>query len=111
MTQPLLQIENLKTSFYTQNGEVQALRGMNLSLAAGEALGVVGESGSGKSVMSMSVLQLLAENAKIKEGTVNFNGKVISAMSKNEIRVIRGKDISMIIQDPMSSLNPLISVG
>lgn len=111
MTQPLLQIENLKTSFYTQNGEVQALRGMNLSLAAGEALGVVGESGSGKSVMSMSVLQLLAENAKIKEGTVNFNGKVISAMSKKEIRVIRGKDISMIFQDPMSSLNPLISVG
>ena len=111
MTQALLQIENLKTSFYTQNGEVQALRGMNLSLEAGEALGVVGESGSGKSVMSMSVLQLLAENAKIKEGTVNFNGKVISAMSKNEIRVIRGKEISMIFQDPMSSLNPLISVG
>lgn len=111
MTQALLQIENLKTSFYTQNGEVQALRGMNLSLAAGEALGVVGESGSGKSVMSMSVLQLLAENARIKEGTVNFNGKIISAMSKNEIRVIRGKEISMIFQDPMSSLNPLISVG
>ncbi|RRD95841.1 ABC transporter ATP-binding protein [Clostridiales bacterium COT073_COT-073] len=111
MSKALLQIENLKTSFYTQNGEVQAVRGINLELRAGEALGIVGESGSGKSVMSMSVLRLLPDNAKIKEGKISFNGKVISVLSKKEIRVIRGKDIAMVFQDPMSSLNPLISVG
>lgn len=111
MTIPLLKIEELSTSFNTQNGEVQAVRGVSLELNKGEALGIVGESGSGKSVTSMSIVQLLPDNAEIKKGKVIFKGQTISVLSKKDIRMIRGNNISMVFQDPMTSLNPLISVG
>lgn len=108
----ILKIENLKTSFMTSNGEVQAVRGVSFSVGKGEILGIVGESGSGKSVTSMSILQLLADTAVIKEGSsIEFEGQDLTKLSKKKIREIRGEKISMIFQDPMSSLNPLIPIG
>ena len=109
--EPILQIENLKTSFMTSNGEVQAVRGVSFSVGKGEIVGLVGESGSGKSVTSMSILKLLADTAKIKEGKILFEGEDLTQYSKAQMRKIRGGKISMIFQDPMSSLNPLIPVG
>lgn len=110
--EPVLKIENLKTSFMTSSGEVQAVRGVSFSVEKGEILGVVGESGSGKSVTSMSILRLLADTAVIKKGSrIEFQGKDLIGLSKKELRKIRGERISMIFQDPMSSLNPLIPVG
>ena len=108
---PILQIENLKTSFMTSNGEVQAVRGVSFSVEKGEIVGLVGESGSGKSVTSMSILKLLADTARIKEGTILFEGQDLTQCSRAQMRKIRGGKISMIFQDPMSSLNPLIPVG
>ncbi len=107
----ILQIEDLKTSFFTSNGEVQAVRGVSFSVEQGEILGIVGESGSGKSVTAMSVLRLLADTAKIKSGKIEFEGTDLTALSKQDMRAIRGEKIAMVFQDPMSSLNPLISVG
>ena len=110
--EPVLQIENLRTSFMTSSGEVQAVRGVSFQVQKGEILGIVGESGSGKSVTSMSVLRLLADTAVIKEGSsILFEGQDLIHLSKRELRKIRGEKISMIFQDPMSSLNPLIPVG
>ena len=110
--EPVLQIENLKTSFMTSNGEVQAVRGVSFSVEKGEILGIVGESGSGKSVTSMSVLRLLADTAVIKEGSsIRFQGQELTTLTRKQMRALRGEKISMIFQDPMSSLNPLIPVG
>ena len=107
----ILQVENLTTSFLTSNGEVQAVRGVSFSVGKGEILGIVGESGSGKSVTSMSILRLLADTARIKDGSILFDGEDLTKVSKKKLREIRGNKISMIFQDPMSSLNPLIPVG
>ena len=107
----ILQVENLTTSFLTSNGEVQAVRGVSFSVGKGEILGIVGESGSGKSVTSMSILRLLAETARIKDGSILFEGEDLTKVSKKKLREIRGNKISMIFHDPMSSLNPLIPVG
>ena len=109
--EPILKIENLKTSFMTSNGEVQAVRGVSFSVNKGEILGIVGESGSGKSVTSMSVLRLLADTAVIKEGVITFEGRNLIDLSKKEMRQIRGEKISMIFQDPMTALNPIMTVG
>ena len=109
--EPILKIENLKTSFMTSGGEVQAVRGVSFSVGKGEILGIVGESGSGKSVTSMSILRLLADTARIKDGSILFEGEDLTKLSKKQIRKIRGEKIAMIFQDPMSSLNPLIPVG
>ena len=107
----ILTVDHLKTSFMTSNGEVQAVRGVSFSVKKGEILGIVGESGSGKSVTSMSILRLLADTARIKEGKIVFDGTDLLGLSKKELRQIRGEKISMIFQDPMTSLNPLIPVG
>ncbi len=107
----ILQIEDLKTSFFTSNGEVQAVRGVSFSVEQGEILGIVGESGSGKSVTAMSILRLLADTAKIKNGSIKFEDTELTTLSKKDMRAIRGEKIAMVFQDPMSSLNPLISVG
>lgn len=109
--EPILKVENLKTSFMTANGEVKAVRGVDFELYPGEIIGIVGESGSGKSVMSMSILRLLANNAVIKAGEITYKGKSIKDLGNREMRTIRGKEIAMIFQDPMSSLNPLMSIG
>lgn len=108
----ILEINNLRTSFLTSSGEVQAVRGVTFHVNQGEILGIVGESGSGKSVTSMSILQLLADTAVIKEGSsILFENRELTKLKKKELRSIRGEKISMIFQDPMSSLNPLIPVG
>ncbi|MGL5962443.1 MAG: ABC transporter ATP-binding protein, partial [Cetobacterium sp.] len=107
----LLEVKNLKTSFSTHHGEVQAVRGVSFDLFKGEVLGVVGESGSGKSITMMSIMKLLEENGKIKEGEILFNGERIDGLTEKEMNKIRGDKISMIFQDPMTSLNLLIPIG
>lgn len=107
----LLEVKNLKTSFYTQFGEVQAVGGVSFNLNRGEVLGIVGESGSGKSVTMMSLMKLLDSNGKIINGQVIFEGNELSKLNEKEILKVRGNDISMIFQDPMTALNPLITIG
>jgi oligopeptide transport system ATP-binding protein len=107
---PVLEVRDLKTSFFTHDGEIQAVRGVSFTLEKGETLGIVGESGSGKSVTSLSILQLLGDGAKT-QGQVWFHGQDLVKLPKAALRNIRGKGISMIFQDPMSSLNPLVPVG
>ena len=106
----LLTIRNLHTNFYIHAGVVQAIRGVDIDLDRGEAIGIVGESGSGKSVTMMSVMRLLDSNGKISEGTIEFDGQELTKLSTEGIRKIRGNDIGMIFQDPMTSLNPVYSI-
>lgn len=107
----LLEVKDLEVSFYTKEGEVQAIRKINYQLKPGEVLGIVGESGSGKSVSSLCILKLMPEIGKIKNGQILFEGKDIITMSKKEIMELRGNDISMIFQEPMTSLDPLFTIG
>ncbi|WP_346915284.1 ABC transporter ATP-binding protein [Clostridium sp.] len=107
----LLEVNNLKTSFYTQFGEVQAVGGVSFNLEYGEVMGIVGESGSGKSVTMMSIMRLLDENGKVKDGTVRFEESDLVALNEDAMSKIRGNEISMIFQDPMTSLNPLMTIG
>ena len=111
MSETILKVEDLKTSFMTSSGEVQAVRGVSFEVHKGEILGIVGESGSGKSVTSMSILRLLADTARIKNGKIEFEGTDLTKVSDKQMREIRGQKIAMGFQDPMSSLNPLIPVG
>jgi dipeptide transport system ATP-binding protein len=106
----LLQVKNLNVHFSTSTGEIQALRDISFELKQGEALGIVGESGSGKSVTSLAVFDLLANNAIVPSGEILFKGRNIRKMSEAEKLKIRGAEISMIFQDPMSSLNPCFNV-
>jgi peptide/nickel transport system ATP-binding protein len=111
MTDPLLEVRNLKVSFRTEDGTVQAVDGVSLTLAEGETLGIVGESGSGKSVTMMSVMRLITDpNARI-EGEVIYKGRDLMALTQDQIRGVRGAGIAMIFQDPMTSLNPVYRVG
>ncbi len=109
--QPLLQIKGLKTSFFTPSGVVQAVRGVDLDLNRGQTMGLVGESGCGKSVMSLSILRLVPNPGRIVEGSISFQGQDLMKKTDKEMRSIRGNDISMIFQDPMTSLNPTYTVG
>lgn len=107
----LLEVKNLKTSFKTHIGDVQSVRGVSFHLEKGEALGVVGESGCGKSVTMMTIMRLLGENAKIDAERILFDDKDITKPSEKMMQTIRGNDMAMIFQDPMTSLNPLFTVG
>lgn len=107
----LLEVKNLRTSFDTHHGEVQSVRGVTFDLLKGEVLGVVGESGSGKSITMMSIMKLLEENGKIKEGEIVFKGERIDNINEKQMNKIRGNTMSMIFQDPMTSLNLLIPIG
>jgi len=111
METPLLEVRNLRTSFYTDDGEVKAVDGVSFSLPKGKTLGIVGESGSGKSITALSILQLLAKNGKIVDGEIRFKGENLIGFSDNKMRDIRGNAISMIFQEPMTSLNPVFTVG
>lgn len=107
----LLEVNNLKTSFFTHVGEVKAVGGVSFYLNKGEALGIVGESGSGKSVTMMSLMRLLTDTGKIVDGEMLFQGKDIVKATEKEMESIRGNEIGMIFQDPMTSLNPVFNVG
>ncbi|MEM8750989.1 MAG: ABC transporter ATP-binding protein [Pseudomonadota bacterium] len=105
-------VENLQTVFHTKGGAVHAVNGVSLTLKPGELLGIVGESGSGKSVSMMSLLRLLPmPPAEIVSGTAHFDGRDLLQMSEEELRDVRGGDIGFIFQDPMTSLNPVFTVG
>lgn len=107
----LLTVNNLKTSFFTHAGEVKAIDGVSIYLNKGETLGIVGESGSGKSVTMLSVMKLLPQNAQVKTGEIIFDGKNLTDMKNREMDTIRGDQIGMIFQDPMTSLNPVYTIG
>jgi oligopeptide/dipeptide ABC transporter ATP-binding protein len=109
--EPLLNIEDLRVYFYRPEGVLKAVDGLSYKLYRGEVLGIVGESGSGKSVSVLSILKLLPTNGKIESGSIIFDGKNILNLSKEELRDLRGKDIGIVFQDPMSSLNPVITIG
>ncbi len=106
----LLEIKNLHTYFKTKRGLIKAANGVNLKVDAGKTLGIVGESGSGKSVSAMSILKLFEPNQKIYEGEIWFDGDMISEYTDAELRKIRGNKISVIFQEPMTSLNPVLTV-
>src|SRR5438309_2087185 len=109
--QPLLDIGDLTVEFATRRGIVKAVQHVNISVAKGETLGIVGESGSGKSVTSYAVMRILDRAGKIVQGAVNFTGLDLRAASEDEIRNLRGREISMIFQNPRAALNPIRKVG
>lgn len=107
----ILEIKNLNTSFFTHVGEVKAVRNVSITLEKGQALGIVGESGSGKSVTMLSIMKLLTENGKLTGGQIIFDKTDITNYNNKAMRSIRGNSISMIFQDPMTSLNPVLTIG
>ena len=111
MAEPLLEVKNLRTFFKTRNGTVKAVNDVSYSIYPGRTLGIVGESGSGKSVTAMSVLRLLDANGYIAGGTVTFAGQDLAKVSTQEMYHIRGNRISVIFQEPMTSLNPVFRIG
>jgi peptide/nickel transport system ATP-binding protein len=109
MGKKLLEIKNLKQYFYTDDGVVPAVDGVSITVNKGEVLGIVGESGSGKSVTFLKSMRLISQKAK--EGTIEFEGKNVLELSERQMQKIRGKEMSMIFQEPMTSLNPVFSIG
>ncbi len=111
MSEKLLEIKDERLSFFTPAGEVKALNGVSFTLDQGEVLGIVGESGSGKSVTAYSVMGLTAYPGRLVGGTIRFNGHQVDQMSEKEFRKMRGNEVSIIFQDPMTSLNPVYTIG
>lgn len=111
MSETILSVKNLYTSFTTDKGEVMAVNGVSFNLDRGKILGIVGESGSGKSVTAYSIMQILESNGSIKEGQVLYKGEDITKYTEKQMRQFRGKCCSIIFQDPMTSLNPVFTVG
>ena len=109
--QPLLKVEDLRTSFFTEQGELRAVDGVGFSVDSGKLLGLVGESGSGKTVTALSIMRLLPETAKITSGKILFEGSDLRTLQESEMRKVRGAKIAMIFQEPMTSLNPVFTVG
>jgi len=107
----VLQVKDLHTTFVTDSGEVQAVNGVSFNLEPGKILGIVGESGSGKSVTAYSIMQILAENGRVTSGEVLYNGQDITKWNKKQMTGFRGKCCSIIFQDPMTSLNPVFTIG
>lgn len=107
----ILEIRNLHTSFFTHLGEVKAIRGIDIHIESGETLGIVGESGSGKSVTSLSIMRLLLHPGRVVDGEILFKGEDLLKKTEHEMTKIRGNNIAMIFQDPMTSLNPVLRVG
>ena len=110
-SQPLLEVKGLKTFFYTEDGVVQAVNGVDFAIHPGQVMGLVGESGSGKSVTSLSIMRLIGGSGKIVEGEILFDGKDLAKMAENELLTLRGNQMSMIFQQPTSCLNPVFRVG
>ncbi len=107
----ILQVKDLHTSFFTDNGEVKAVNGVSFNLAKGKILGIVGESGSGKSVTAYSIMQILADTGRVVKGEILYKGRNVLDFNKKEMKDFRGKQCSVIFQDPMTSLNPVFTVG
>jgi oligopeptide/dipeptide ABC transporter ATP-binding protein len=108
---PLLEVEDLRTYFKTREGEVHAVDGVSFSVDEGSVLGIVGESGCGKSVTSLSVMGLVQSPGRVVSGSIRFEGRELTTMPDKQLEDIRGKQISMIFQDPMTSLNPTLTIG
>ncbi|KAB3533098.1 ABC transporter ATP-binding protein [Alkaliphilus serpentinus] len=111
MNNKLLEVKNLHTYFFTNKGTVKAVQGVDFTIEAGKTLGIVGESGSGKSVTAFSILNLLDHPGKVVDGEILFNGRDLCGLNNQGMRRIRGNDISMIFQEPMTSLNPVHRIG
>jgi oligopeptide/dipeptide ABC transporter ATP-binding protein len=109
--EPLLAVNGLKVEFWTSRGTIHAVNGISFQIAAGETLGIVGESGCGKSVTSLALLGILPRAGRAVAGTATFEGRDLLTLSDKELRDIRGKDVAMIFQDPMTSLNPVLTIG
>jgi oligopeptide transport system ATP-binding protein len=109
--EPLLSVDDLRVEFWTARGTIYAVNGVSFDIAPGETLGIVGESGSGKSVTALALLGILARAGRVVGGTADFEGRDLLQLSDDELRTIRGKDIAMIFQDPMTSLNPVLTIG
>lgn len=108
---PVLSVKNLSIDFLTPSGPVHALREVNLSVSQNRIVGIVGESGSGKSTVASAVMRLLANNADVRTGEIEFEGRDILAMSESELRTVRGEEIAMVFQDPMTAQTPVLSIG
>jgi oligopeptide transport system ATP-binding protein len=108
---PLLEVEDLRVEFSTRRGTVYAVNGISFAIAPGETLGIVGESGCGKSVTSLAILGLLAANGRVRSGRAVFEGRDLIELKDRALRGIRGREIAMIFQDPMTSLNPVLTIG
>ena len=111
MSENILSVQNLHTSFHTDKGEVKAVNGVTFNLEKGKILGIVGESGSGKSVTAYSIMRILEKNGRITEGKILYKGQDIAEFSEKQMREFRGKCCSIIFQDPMTSLTPVFTVG
>src|SRR5262245_36469502 len=107
----VIDVADLKTHFHTDEGVVRAVDGVSFRIEAGRTLGIVGESGSGKSVTSLSIMRLLASSAQIESGRIALLGRDLVRLPEPEMRSIRGREVSMIFQEPMTSLNPVFTVG
>ena len=111
MNEPLLSVEDLEVRFWTARGIIHAVNGVSFDISPGETLGIVGESGCGKSVTSLAMLGILARAGRVTGGSVRYQGRELTGLSDEELRPIRGKEIAMIFQDPMTSLNPVLTIG
>jgi oligopeptide transport system ATP-binding protein len=109
--EPLLDVQDLKVEFWTSRGNIYAVNGISFDIAPGETLGIVGESGCGKSVTSLAILGILARAGRVTSGTAMFEGRDLLKLSDEELRGVRGREIAMIFQDPMTSLNPVLTIG
>ena len=107
----LLEVNDLHTSFFTNAGEVRAVNGISFNLDRGKVLGIVGESGSGKSVTAYSIMQILASTGKIVSGSIKLDGQELVGAGEKVMKTVRGNKISIIFQDPMTSLNPTYTIG
>ncbi|HYO83150.1 MAG TPA: ATP-binding cassette domain-containing protein, partial [Bryobacteraceae bacterium] len=108
----VLQVRDLRTHFFTQDGIVRAVDGVSFDVGAGETVAIVGESGCGKSVTALSILRLIQkETGRIVGGSIQFQGRELTSLSDEEMRSIRGHEIAMIFQEPMTSLNPVLTIG
>ena len=110
-TEPLLSVENLHTSFFTEDGTVKAVQGTSFAVQRGEILGIVGESGCGKTTAGLSVMGLITHPGRVVDGRIRFRGRDLEDMDEDERRILRGEAMAMIFQDPQASLNPLMTVG
>jgi oligopeptide/dipeptide ABC transporter ATP-binding protein len=111
MREPLLSVEDLRVQFWTRRGTIHAVNGISFDIAPGETLGIVGESGCGKSVTSLAILGILPRAGRVTTGRATFDGRDLLHLSDRQLRRIRGKEIAMIFQDPMTSLNPVLTIG